>query len=186
MSNYWQGHAILLRGIESRDTEHFVRWNRDSERGRNLDFLWPPVGQTQVAAWVEEQCHKRLHDDQFHWIIENRDGKAVGSIATHHCDHRNGTFGYAVDIDVEHRRLGHATEAITMVLRYYFRELRYQKVTVAVHGDNHPSLCLHDKMGFVREGCHRRMMFTGGKYVDVFWFGMTDDEFGARFGGCAS
>jgi RimJ/RimL family protein N-acetyltransferase len=182
MTGYWEGRSILLRGLESRDIEHFLRWNRDSERARNLDFLWPPVGRDQVAVWVEEQSHKKLDGDQYHWIIENRGGQAVGSIATHHCNHRNGTFSYAVDIDSEHRRQGYATEAITMVLGYYFRELRYQKVTVPVHCNNNPSLQLHDSLGFRREGLHRRMVFSQGDYIDIVWFGMTDDEFYSRFG----
>jgi RimJ/RimL family protein N-acetyltransferase len=80
----------------------------------------------------------------------------VGSIATHHCNYRNGTFSYAVDIEEAARRRGHAGETITMVQRYYFQELRYQKVTVPVHADNKPSLRLHEELVL-----HARA-YTGG------------------------
>ena len=63
-----------------------------------------------------------------------------------------------------------------MVLRYYFEELRYQKVSVAVHGYNEESIALHEKLGFVREGTLRRMVYTNGEYFDVHWYGMTREE----------
>lgn len=44
---------------------------------------------------------------------------------------------------------------------------------------NTPSLALHEKLGYTREGTLRRMVFTGGQYYDVVEFGMTDDEFSA-------
>jgi RimJ/RimL family protein N-acetyltransferase len=62
-------------------------------------------------------------------------------------------------------------------MQYYFEELRYQKVTVPVHGDNEPSIRLHEKLGFQREGTHRRMVYTQGRFVDILWFGMTVEEF---------
>ncbi|MCI0578583.1 MAG: GNAT family N-acetyltransferase [Chloroflexi bacterium] len=63
------------------------------------------------------------------------------------------------------------------MLGYYFRELRYQKVTVPVYADNAASIRLHEKLGFQREGVHRRMFFTQGRFVDVIRFGMTVEEF---------
>jgi hypothetical protein len=36
---------------------------------------------------------------------------------------------------------------------------------------------LHEKLGFQKEGCLRRMIFTQGGYVDNVWYGMTVEEF---------
>ncbi len=62
-------------------------------------------------------------------------------------------------------------------MRYYFEELRYQKVTVPVHSYNTASIHLHERLGFKLEGTHRRMGFTRGAYFDLLWYGMTVDEF---------
>ena len=56
-------------------------------------------------------------------------------------------------------------------------------MTVPVHGDNLASICLHEKLGFQREGVHRRMFFSHGKYEDVLWYGMTVEEFEELNGG---
>jgi len=180
--NFWQLEKVCLRGIEPGDAALFFQWNLDSERARHLDFFWPPVSQASVAAWTEEQSLRRLEDGAFHWVIETLDGIPVGSISTHNCDPRNGTFSYGVDIAAQHQRKGFASEAIRLVLRYYFGELRYQKVTVPVHGDNLASIRLHEKLGFQREGVHRRMFFSQGKYEDVLWYGMTVEEFNGGSG----
>ena len=176
-ADFWKTPLVRLRAIEPEDAGHFIQWNRDSERGRNLDFLWPPTSDASVREYATSQAHRHLEGDAFHWMIEDASGQAVGSIDTHHCDPRNGTFSYGIAIGVEYRGRGCAAAAIRLVLRYYFDELRYQKVTVTVHADNPASIQLHEKLGFQREGVLRRMFYTGGAYVDVIWYGLTAEEF---------
>jgi RimJ/RimL family protein N-acetyltransferase len=64
-----------------------------------------------------------------------------------------------------------------MVLRYFFEELRYQKVTIHVHSDNTPSARLHERLGFQLEGRLRRTVYTRGQHLDELVFGMTVEEF---------
>lgn len=178
--NFWQGKHIRLRGMEPSDWTHFARWNMDSERARHLDFVWPPISDAQVMVWAAEQSKRKLENDAFLWVIENENGEAVGSISTHDCSSHSGTFSYGIDIASEHRRKGYASEAISLVLKYYFEELRYQKATVCVHDDNPASIGLHEKLGFKKEGVHRRMVFSNSKYHDMIWFGLLAEEFQKR------
>jgi RimJ/RimL family protein N-acetyltransferase len=175
--NYWQGEKIRLRGIEPGDAPHFYRWNLDSERARMLHFVWPPSSEASVVDWAETQSKQKFENDSFHWVIENRAGEPVGSISTHRCNPRSGMFMYGIDIAAEHRRQGYAAEAIRLVLKYYFEELRYQKVNVTVSSQNEASIRLHQSLGFQEEGRLRRVLYTQGQYVDEFWFGMTAEEF---------
>lgn len=175
--NFWQGEQIILRGIQPEDAEHFYRWNLDSERGRNLDFLWPPISLAGVRAWTAKQATQRMENDTFHWVITTLEQEPVGAISTHHCSPRNGTFSYGIDIAREYRRRGYAAAAIKLVLHYYFEHLRYQKVTVNINADNVASQQLHLQMGFIEEGRLRRMVYTQGQYVDSIWYGLTREEF---------
>ncbi len=179
-TNYWQGERVCLRAVEASDAEAFHRWDLDSERGRHLDFLWPPTSLASTQAWVQEASQKKLDGGTYMWVITDRAGIAVGSIDTHHCDARSGAFSYAIAIAAEERGKGYASEAIRMVLRYFFHELRYQKCTISVHSDNIPSIRLHEALGFQREGTLRRMIYTHGRYCDEIWFGMTREEFDER------
>jgi RimJ/RimL family protein N-acetyltransferase len=178
--NFWQSERIRLRALEPCDAAIFFEWNQDSERARCVDFLWPPQSLTSVEAWVSEQSLKRLEGDRYFWVIETLDGTPVGSIDTHSCDARAGTFSYGIAIGSEHRRRGYAGEAVRLVLRYYFEELRYQKCTVSVHSFNTASARLHEHLGFTLEGTHRRMGYSEGRYFDVHWYGITLEEFRAN------
>lgn len=180
--NFWQNDLIRLRAFEPGDADAVTRWNLDSQRGQYLDFLWPPSSRASTEAWLAEQSRLKLEEDRFHFVIETLDGTPVGTIATHHCNPRSGTFSYGLDVAREQRRKGYASAAIIMVLRYYFDYLRYQKVTVVVHADNLPSLRLHERLGFQREGCLRRMVYQNGAFIDEIYFGMTDDEFRQKYG----
>ncbi len=81
--NFWEGKLIRLRAVEPEDAELLSTWNLDSERGRALDFLWPPSSLAQVKAFTATQSIKKLEDDTYHWVIERLDLTPVGSINTH-------------------------------------------------------------------------------------------------------
>ncbi|MDR0139570.1 GNAT family N-acetyltransferase [Metabacillus idriensis] len=56
--------------------------------------------------------------------IENFDGELVGRLNTDKCDPRNGTFSYGISLFREHWKKGYASDAIKVLLRYFFNELR--------------------------------------------------------------
>lgn len=174
--NFWQGRLVRLRGVEPSDAEAFARWNLDSEAARELEFTWPPVSLARVAKDTEELALKKFEAGDFVFVVEDGAGVAVGNVATHHCDQRAGTFMYGLYVAREHRRRGYAAEAVLLVLKYYFEELRYQKCTVGVHANNEASIALHEKLGFRREGTLRRVVYAGGRYLDSHYYGLTREE----------
>jgi RimJ/RimL family protein N-acetyltransferase len=97
---------------------------------------------------------------------------------THHRTERCGRrFKYAILIRRAYWGRGYARAAITLVLRYYFRELGYQKLTSMVYSFNEPSIRMHEKLGFVFEGRLRRTVYTNGRHYDTIYFGLTKEEF---------
>ena len=174
--NFWQGKLVRLRGVEPSDAEAFARWNLDSEAARGLDFTWPPISRALVAKQAEEMALRKFEGGDFVFLVEDAAGVAVGSVNAHHCDPRAGTFMYGLFVAREHRRRGYAAEAVLLVLKYYFAELRYQKCTVSVHANNEASIALHEKLGFRREGTLRRTVYTGARYFDSHFYGLTREE----------
>ena len=175
--NIWHGQRIRLRGVEPGDWETFDRWDEDSEIARLCYHIEFPRSQEGTKKFATEAALAEPKGHAYRWMIETLDGVPVGTINTHSCDTRHGTFGYGLAIAREHWRQGHASEAICLVLAYYFHELRYQKVTAHVYAFNEPSIRLHEKLGFQLEGRLRRMVFTDGAYHDDLIFGMTVEEF---------
>ena len=114
------------------------------------------------------------------FAIENQPGEHVGGISFHSRHRKNGTFGFGVNVQREHRRKGYAENAVRILLKYAFLERRYQKCNSACVAINEASIQLHRKLGFVEEGRRRRHMFFNGQYHDDVLFGMTREEFEAH------
>jgi RimJ/RimL family protein N-acetyltransferase len=176
--NYWRGKNILLRALEPTDAAAFYEWDKDSDMGRFLDRVWQPVSLESQRRWTERASIQEPSDN-FFFVIENLQGELVGSLSTHDCDRRTGTFSYGVAVRAAHQRRGYAAEAIRMVLRYFFEELRYQKATVHAHSNNPASAALHEHLGFQLEGRIRRMVYNNSQFFDDLVYGLTVEEFNA-------
>ena len=177
--NFWRGEKIRLRAIEQKDLDDVMASAEepDTELDRYEDGINFPISKENDRENLQALAKKGRTDGSFFWIVEDLQGKKVGYINTFDCEQRTGIFKYALIIRRPYWGQGYAREAIRIVLRYYFRELRYQKVTVMVYSFNERSIRLHEKMGFKLEGRLRRMVYTNGEFYDVFFYGMTVEEF---------
>ena len=181
-TNHWQGDKVSLRAIEPEDHEKFYAWNKDTLTQQALDSVWFPSSKAGQKDFAEKEAKKETKNDKFNFVIETLDGVFVGTIDSHTTDSRIGWFKYGIAISKEHRGKGYASEAILLLLRYFFRERRYQKVNVDVFDYNASSLKLHKSLGFAEEGRIRRNVFTDGKHFDTCILGMTVEEFEERHG----
>ena len=177
MATLFQGDKVRLRAVEATDWEAHYQWNLDSDTGRMTDEVWFPISRAFVQAWAEREAKRGKEEEAFRFQIENLAGELVGTINTHTCNPRCGTFMYGLAILPDHRRKGYASEAIGLVLRYYFNERRYQKVNAEVFSFNTASITLHEHLGFILEGRLRRMIYTGGLFHDALIYGLTQEEF---------
>lgn len=177
--NFWRGEKIRLRAIEQQDFDAIIASTEepDTELDRLDDFIRFPVSKEQTRENLVAIVQKAGVDDTFFWMIEDLQGNHVGYINTFDCEKRTGTFKYALIIKRSYWRQGYGREAIRIILRYYFRELRYQKVTVVIYAFNERSIRLHEQMGFQLEGRLRRMVYTNGNYYDELYYGLTIEEF---------
>lgn len=180
IANIFEGERVRLRAVEPEDWQAHWLWDQDTEGARmgyEIPFPGSPAG---TMAWAERESKRGAEGDAFRFQIETLDKVQVGTLNTHSCDLRCGTFTYGLAVMEQHQRKGYASEAVRLVLRYYFDERRYQKCTVTVYAFNEPSQRLHERLGFTLEGRLRRMIYSGGDYHDALYYGITKEEFGAR------
>lgn len=175
--SFWQGELVTLRAVEIEDWKHFFEWNQDTYFEHTTDSITFPQSQEAFKKWTADLTLAEPKNDEYRWVIENQEGEFVGTLNSHTCDPRNGTFQYGLAIRREYWRRGYATEAIRIVLRYFFDELRYQKANVHIYDFNKGSIELHRRLGFQKEGRLRRMGFTQGQYYDWILMGLTREEF---------
>jgi len=175
--SYWTGQNLTLRAIQPEDIIIFEFL--DDEILRNMDSIHFPRSANKMSEWVEEQSEE---DDEFRFVAVDRDNNIVGLIETFDCDLKNGIFDYYLAVFEPYRGKGYAKEMILMVLRFFFSERAYQKVNTTVYSFNEPSIRLHEKLGFMKEGQLRKIIFTKGAYYDGICYGMTREEFEQNHG----
>ena len=177
------GEKVRLRGLRLDDAEAFGAMDRDTEGSRRWGETNLPRSDARARSWIEEQVNKARTDDTTFLVIERIAGDVVvGSMSVGRASARHGRFGYGLGLGHEHRRQGFGSEAITLLLRFYFGELRYSKCDTSIYDFNEPSLHLHERLGFQVEGRIRQAIFTQGRYVDEILVGITADEFFERHG----
>ncbi|MGB7340013.1 MAG: GNAT family protein [Phototrophicaceae bacterium] len=183
MSHYfWQTERIRLRGVEPDDWKVHFEWDRDSDMVRDLSNLHFPNNKARTQKWAEDASTKIPDGDNYHMQIELVETEAlIGVISSHHTDTRNGIFKYGVAIHADYQRQGYASEAIILLMRYFFHELRYQKCESEVHGWNTNSIRLQETLGFTKEGQIRRSIYSRGQYHDRYLYGITIEEFNERY-----
>ena len=179
--NEFEGKLIRLRAMEPEDWNAAHASGQDTELDRLVDLTHLPSSRA-AARHRAEQAARDPEGDQAELVIETLDGTPVGSLSVGQTDQRNRVVGYGIGLGREHWRKGYGTEAILLLLRFYFGELGYQKADVGVYDFNEPSIRFHEAFGFQHEGRRRRACFTRGKYHDLVLLGMTADEFFARYG----
>ena len=174
----FKGERVRLRAYDPRDGEAFRRWVRDdTDSGRmNYEIPFPRSGALAGGGELPPP-----QDDNFGFMVETLDGMLVGGVDAHDCNPRSGIFMLGIGIFPEARGKGYATEAVRLLLAYYFCEKRYRKCHSVVFSFNPPSIRLHERVGFTREARLRRMVYSEGAYHDELHYGMTIEEFNARY-----
>ncbi|MCI0708868.1 MAG: GNAT family N-acetyltransferase [Chloroflexi bacterium] len=174
----WVGKLVRLSGIEPEMWQAHIEAEFDVDGARHSYQVPFPSSRFSDYRGVERESLKEPDGHNYRFQIEaNHPREVVGSIVSRQADPRTGTFTYGLHLFPGHRRKGYASEAIILLCRYFFMELRYQKVTVSVYSFNEASIKLHEKLGFVQEGCLRRMVFTQGAFFDELMLGMLREEF---------
>lgn len=180
--NEFEGRLVRLRAPEPSDLDEFRAFDLDSEGNRRWGSTHLPASRFQQERWEQEDAAKRPTDDKTQLAIETLAGRLVGSISVGVADRRNGVFSYGIGLGHEHRHQGFGTEAVVLLLRFYFAELRYQKCDTSVYAFNDESLAFHERLGFTIEGRRRRVIYTKGEFHDAVIVGITREEFESRHG----
>jgi RimJ/RimL family protein N-acetyltransferase len=175
-TNQFQGRLVRLRGITASDFDAFFADSCDTDSQRSDHQVMWPRSPEAMRSWISRAA-EGARDDAVALAIETLAHELVGSISAARCDRRFGTFEYGLGIFRPFRRRGYASEAVRLLLRFYFDELRYQKANAGVYAFNEASLKLHAKLGMREEGRIRRAYFSGGVFHDELRFGMTAEEF---------
>jgi ribosomal-protein-alanine N-acetyltransferase len=133
------------------------------------------LAEAQAALERLEQRHKAR--DTIRWAIELADsGEMVGTVGLLRFDfeHRRAEVGYELARRAWGRGL--APEAAAVVVRYAFSVMRLHTIEAGVLPDNHRSVRVLQKLGFVEEGLRRDYLYIKGRFQSFRWFSLLESD----------
>jgi ribosomal-protein-alanine N-acetyltransferase len=167
------GQKVLLREPKRKDRAEFLALNRASKHFHR-GLVSPPLTQEQFAAFL-----KRANTDTSIcvFICLVTDGSIIGAISLSQIfrgGFQNAYLGYYVG--AQYSGQGHMTEALQLLLRYAFKNLRLHRLEANIQPGNIASIALVKRAGFVLEGYSKRYLKICGRWRDhERWAILADD-----------
>ncbi len=164
---------ISIRCFEREDIPKKVEWINNIENNRYLHYDIPlRVDKTEM--WFDKNVGRT---DRYDAVIL-ADGKAVGLIGLLSIDNSNHKAEYYVMIgERAYLRKGIAAKASKLLLNYAFNELALNRVYLYTESGNISAMKSYERIGFKREGLIKKDIFSKGRYVDRYIYGITKNDF---------
>ena len=101
----------------------------------------------------------------------------MGHVALHHWSHHHRRAEAGYDLARAYWGQGYATEALRAILRFGFEEMDLHRIYANTIGDNHESVRLLERLGFIREGTRRESSWEDdGRFHDSAMYGLLHSE----------
>lgn len=178
MTAMLEGKNLRLRRATAGDVEARLSLGSHAEIvemfGASRDAV-RPLTREGAARWVQ-----RLIDHPHAWVIEAH-GRLIGEIRLDNVDLHDRHASMAIGIlDPSLLGRGLGSEAILLLLRHAFTDLRLHRIGIRVLAYNRRAIRAYEKCGFVIEGREREAAFVNGAWHDDMIMGLLRQEFLAR------
>lgn len=176
-----EGRAVRLEPLASYHFEDVCRAVCHDEGFAQTAFMVepPPREEAARASWF---LKKIAWDGRVYFAcVDPVSGCARGLLAfmRDEAAHRSVEIGDVL-FGVGLQRTPAATEAVYLLLRHAFEEMKYRRVEWKCDTRNAASYRAAQRFGFTFEGVFRQHMIIRGQSRDSAWFSMLDHEWPAR------
>lgn len=152
---------------------------------QGADAVWnymtagPFASEAALRAWL--RAREGHADPLFHAVLDAATGKALGGISLMRIDQPNGVIEVgSVFFSPALQRTRIATEALYLLARHVFEDVRYRRLEWKCNDENKASKNAALRFGFSYEGVFRQHMIVKHRNRDTAWFAMLDRDWPAR------
>jgi [ribosomal protein S5]-alanine N-acetyltransferase len=157
------GQNLLLRSPTVKDRAEFIALNRSSKRFHG-GLVAPPRTPAQFAAFLK-RANTETSISALICLIN--DDAIIGAISLSQIfrgGFQSAYLGYHVG--AQYAGQGYMTEALQLVLRYAFKDLKLHRLEANIQPGNVASIALVKRAGFVLEGYSARYLKVCGRWRD--------------------
>ena len=167
-------NEIYLRPMTEDDTDLIVKW-RNQDNVRSYFIYQADFTREGHLYWLHEVVQKGRAAQMM--ICETETDKPVGSVYIRDIDHTHHKGEYGIFIGEESARgKGIGTSAAKLMIEYGFKELGLHRIYLRVLAGNEQAVRSYEKAGFVKEGYLKNDAYINGKYVDIVWMAIVNEE----------
>ncbi|MDP3703817.1 MAG: GNAT family protein [Candidatus Omnitrophota bacterium] len=169
------GKLVTLRAIEREDLPLIISWRNDPEVYRHY-IEYEPLSMPKQERWFESIL---AHPTEKNLVVALPNGQAIGTVGLGNIDERSRVgevIRFVMGVQ-RYRLMGHAVEALYLMLSYGFSHLNLHKIYATDLSTNPKMISMHQQFGFVQEAVLRQHVFHEGEHVDVVIMGLLRSEF---------
>ena len=170
---------LILRSLKMTDAQKvFNNWLSDERISDNrVSAAHKSVSETKRKL---EKIVKNYSKNDFCWwgIEQKVDGELIGEIDLYGFDNTTGNCEVSYSIGYDWWNKGYATEALSVVVEFGFRQMNVHKIAAAHNTDNPASGKVMKKVGMIQEGVIRHMIRNAkNQYKDCAVYGILQEEY---------
>ena len=161
-----EGERIYLSPIHPDDIEIYAKWLNDA---KITQFL--TIHNSYVTLGGEKEFVESTQKEEFVFGIINKETDTLmGNIGLTKFDYKGGTAELGIFIgDEENLGKGYGSEAIKLLVKFGFEELRLHNIMLTVYDFNERAQKAYKKCGFKEFGRRHEARFFNGKYHDIVY-----------------
>ena len=147
----------------------------NDEEVRQYLSMTTPLNKIREKDFIE----KLYKDDReiLLGIALKENDQLIGSVGLHEISmpSRHAELGIVIG-DKSCWSKGCGTETLNLMLEYGVNELGLHRIYLNVLSSNARAIRAYEKVGFKKEGVYRDHIYRNGKYHDVYYMGILEDE----------
>jgi len=171
-----KGELTNIRELKWGDLKLLQKWYNDSDVAY---WAFGVKNDEQKSVGEFERWYiSRSSSEIKRYIIETKDGKAIGSISYRNYDRKNKVVTLGIHIgEKQFWGKGFGTDAIREFIKFLFNSLDINRIELDTFDDNIRAIKAYQKCGFRIEGVLREARLIDGKFHDIIIMGMTRKDF---------
>ncbi|MEY8739446.1 GNAT family N-acetyltransferase [Paenibacillus tundrae] len=174
-----ESERVYLRPFEQSDVDTYFPGLFNSE-ARRLTGTQNSFTRAQAERYVENTAQD---DSRLMLLIALQEtDQVIGDIVLMdmHSKNRSAHLRIAID-NAKHQGKGYGSEAMLLMLDYGFGICNLHRIELEVYAFNERAIRTYEKLGFLREGISRDVLFYNHQYHDAIRMSMLEDEYRERY-----
>lgn len=165
-----QHHKGELYELIDTNREHLRKWLLWVDKRKSADDF-----ETIIPIWIQNYADNNGFDAGIRY-----NGKLVGMIGLHYIDWKNSSTSIGYFLSEEAQGQGIITRSVTALLNYLFDTLNIHRVEIQCAVNNHKSIAIPKRLGFVKEGIKRDGQWLYDHYEDLITYSLLSNDWNKK------